>query len=209
MWDKPAGLPVLPPHADLQGDCVLVRLLADQPHRATVAWPAGFEGGLVHRLDTSTSGAVALADDLADLTFLRGLFGDGKLRKRYLLRAARDPDWDQNRCELALAHDPRHKGRMVVQRGRETPHRGKWLPARTSFRRRAGTLFEAEITTGVMHQVRVHAAFVGIPILGDRRYGGGETPQDAPPGLVFYLHHRGFTGPDGLRTAEVPDPSWG
>lgn len=207
VWDKAAGLPVLPPHADPTGDCVLARLLAENPHRAGIAWPEGYEGGIVHRLDTSTSGALALADDLADLMFLRGLFHDRKLRKIYRLRTAREPRWNENTCALPLGHDPRHKGRMVVQRGRETPHRGKWLPACTTFRRIDGGLFEAVITTGVMHQIRVHAAFLGIPIVGDRHYGGGPTPADAPPGAVFLLHHVGFTGPD-LETAPTPLPDW-
>lgn len=213
VWDKPAGLPVLPPHADPEGDCVLARLLAAEPGRSTIPWPRGFEGGILHRLDTSTSGAVAIADDPADLVFLRSLFSEGQLAKRYVLRAARDPGWDENSCDRPLAHDPRHKGRMVVERGRQTAHRGRWLPAHTTFRRRSGTLFDAVIRTGVMHQIRVHAAFVGIPILGDRRYGGGETPADAPPGLAFYLHHTGFgtapgfTGPP-LETAPVPLPDW-
>ena len=59
------------------------------------------------------------------------------------------------------------------------------------------------MTTGVMHQVRVHAAFVGIPILGDRRYGGGPEVDGG-----FRLHHRGFVGPDGLHTDPIPEPSW-
>jgi 23S rRNA pseudouridine1911/1915/1917 synthase len=209
VWDKPAGLPVLPPNDDPAGDCVVARLLLAEPERARIAWPAGFEAGVLHRLDTSTSGAVALADDPADLEHLRAAFATGKLVKQYCLRAARDPGWDTNDCERALAHDPRHKGRMVVQRGRDTPHRGRWLPAHTRFRRRHGTLFDAVIRTGVMHQIRVHAAFVGIPILGDRRYGGGETPEGAPPGLVFYLHHVGFSSADpALETAPVPLPDW-
>jgi 23S rRNA pseudouridine1911/1915/1917 synthase len=204
---KPAGIPVFPPHGEPAGDCLLARLLADEPERGTVAWPEGFAGGILHRLDTSTSGAVAVADDPHDLEALRGLFREHRLVKRYRLLSARDPGWDENAVEAPIAHDPRHKGRMVVQRGRHTPHRGSWLPACTAFRRLEGRLFEAEMRTGVMHQIRVHAAFLGIPILGDRRYGGGVTPDDAPDGVTFFLHHVGLSMP-GLRTASVPDPPW-
>jgi len=98
--------------------------------------------------------------------------------------------------------------RMVVQRGRSTPHRGRWYSAETRFRRVAGPLFEARMRTGVMHQIRVHAAFVGIPLLGDRIYGGGATPADAPGGVTFFLHHLGISGPEGLHTDSVPLPSW-
>src|SRR5690606_11456797 len=60
---KPAGLPVFPPHADPAGDCLLARLLAEEPWRAALPWPAGFDGGIAHRLDVSTSGAVLAASD--------------------------------------------------------------------------------------------------------------------------------------------------
>lgn len=204
---KPAGLPVLPPHADPGGDCLLRRLLADEPGRGLLPWPSGFEGGLAHRLDVSTSGAVAVADDVEHLAWLRSCFASGRLHKRYRLWAARDVPWDANRCDLSLAHDRRHRGRMVVRRGARTPHRGRWLQAETCFRRIEGRLWEATMCSGVMHQIRLHAAFLGIPILGDRRYGGGPTPADAPGGLSFYLHHMGFEGA-GVCTAEVADPCW-
>jgi 23S rRNA-/tRNA-specific pseudouridylate synthase len=57
------------------------------------------------------------------------------------------------------------------------------------------------MSTGVMHQIRVHAAFLGVPLAGDARYGGGRTDDG------FHLHHVGFTGP-GLRTEDVPCPTW-
>ncbi len=205
---KPAGVPVFPPHADPQGDCLLARLLRREPGRADQAWPAGFAGGLAHRLDVSTSGAVLVADDPEELAWIRAAFAEGGLRKTYRLLAARDVPWDAHGCTARIAHARRRKGRMVVERGRATPHRGRWYPAETRFRRLRGRLFEAEMRTGVMHQIRVHAAFLGIPILGDRRYGGGPTPADAPPGCEFFLHHLGLEGPGDLRTDPVPLPEW-
>ena len=58
-----------------------------------------------------------------------------------------------------------------------------------------------------MHQIRIHCAFVGLPLLGDRVYGGGKTPTDAPEGVTFFLHHVGFQG-EGVATSPVPSPSW-
>ena len=77
---------------------------------------------------------------------------------------------------------------MVVRRGRNTPHRGRWYPADTRFRQLDGPLWQATITTGVMHQIRAHAAAVGLPLTGDRIYGG-DPWSEAPPGLSFALHH--------------------
>lgn len=204
---KPAGLTVFPPHDQPDGDCLLARLLVDDPARASLAWPAGFEGGISHRLDNSTSGAVLVADSPEELVVIRTAFASGQLRKTYRLRARRVAPWTTNTCDAPIAHDPRHKRRMVVQRGANTPHRGRWLPAHTAFRHRHDDVYEAVITTGVMHQIRVHAAFVGIPLLGDALYGGGQPPPDAPPGLTFFLHHEGLVGPD-VRTDPVPGPGW-
>ncbi len=204
---KPAGLSVLAPHADPSGDCLLKRLLAAEPARAQVPWPRGFEGGIAHRLERATSGAVAVAESAEQLAWLRQRFSSKELHKRYLLWAARDVPWSTNACDRSLAHDRRHRGRMVVQRGARTPHRGRWLPAQTHFRRIEGRLWEATMRTGVMHQIRLHAAFVGIPILGDRRYGGGAAPDAVPGEERFFLHHVGFTGAE-VCTAPIADPGW-
>lgn len=204
--DKPAGLPVLRPNADPDGDCLLARLLAAEPWRREVPWPEGFEGGVLHRLDNGTSGAVAVAASLEELRAVREAFAGRRLRKTYRLLSVRNVGWDQGACDRPIAHDPRHKGRMVVQRGRETPHRGRWHAAHTRFTRLSERCFEVVITTGVMHQIRVHAAFVGLPIAGDARYGGGDAPPGLPDG-AFCLHHVGFEG-GGYRTAPVPLPAW-
>lgn len=206
-WNKPAGLPVFPPHDDPAGDCVLHRLMQASPDRAAHAWPPGFEGGIAHRLDTSTSGALLVADTPGELARIRDAFRDGALTKTYLMRAARKVGWNENSCDRPIAHDARKKHRMIVQRGENTPHRGAWYPAHTRFVRRHGDVWQVQITTGVMHQIRVHAAFVGLPLLGDGTYGGGPTPDGAPEGLTFYLHHVGLVG-GGVRTDPVPDPAW-
>ena len=220
---KPAGLPVFPPHDDPGGDCVLARLLREEPAQDRPDWPAGFEGGIAHRLDTATSGLLLAAASPEALATLRARFASHQLVKRYLLLSWRDVPWDHHEVVAPLAHDARRKARMVVQRGRDTPHRGRWLPARTSFTRRGGlslpegglALFEARMQTGVMHQIRAHAAFAGLALAGDGLYGGGaptpaaqafarEAGLAAPP---FHLHHLGLSGPD-LCPPELPAPAW-
>lgn len=96
---------------------------------------------------------------------------------------------------------------MVIQRGKETAHRGRWYPAHTVFRRVEGSLFEAVIVTGVTHQIRVHAAFLGIALKGDRIYGGGAPDPGQPPEAPFQLHHLGLSGA-GFKTDPVPAPGW-
>lgn len=206
---KPGGLPVFAPHGDAGGDCLLRRWRQEMPEAEAVDWPSGFEGGIAHRLDTPTSGQVLAARTLQGLSRLRDLFSAGALEKRYRLVTAREVPWDDHRVQSPIAHDKRRKDRMIVQRGRATPHRGKWYAAHTRFKRlgpvAGGWLWEAVITTGVMHQIRVHAASVGIPLLGDQRYGGGAPPSDQS--VDFYLHHLGLTGP-GLAPQEIPVPDF-
>lgn len=208
---KPPGLPVFPPHRDPGGACLLRALLAEHPEQAAHDWPDGFAGGIAHRLDIPTSGQVLAARTPDDLVWLRSLFSEKRLRKTYRLLTARDVPWDTNTISAPIAHDRRKKSRMVVQRGSATPHRGKWLPAETRFRRigRVGALwcFEAEMRSGVMHQIRVHAGFAGIALAGDRRYGGGEPPAHFP--VPFALHHVGLVGP-GLQPEPQELPAfWG
>ena len=207
-WDKPAGIPCLTPHADPEGDCVLHRLLAAQPERRAIDWPDGFAGGIAHRLDRSTSGALVVADDLQGLMQVREWFSSKALVKTYRFLAASEVRWHENRCGLEIAHAARRKRRMVVRRGKATPHRGRWYAAQTSFRRIEGRLWEAQIQTGVMHQIRVHAAFLGLALLGDRLYGGGDPREGSGPGRSFFLHHVGLVGPRGVRTDAIPLPDW-
>ncbi len=207
-WNKPAGLPVFPPHDDPHGDCVLTKLLTAEPARGCQPWPEGFAGGIAHRIDISTSGALWVADDPAELAAMRAHFAQRRLRKTYRLRAARGVSWTDHVCDLPIAHDRRRRRRMIVQRGRNTPHRGRWYDAHTEFTQLRGDLWQVVITTGVMHQIRVHAAFVGLPLLGDRLYGGGAPPQTAPEGVQFFLHHEGLVGPGDWSTTPVPLPDW-
>ena len=205
-WNKEAGQTVFPPHADPEGPCCLRDLLAAQPWRAVIDWPAGFEGGIAHRLDVPTSGALLVADSLEELQELRDHFKAKRLRKTYRFQTARTVPWSQHIVETPIAHDKRRSSRMVVQRGANTPHRGRWYPAYTELLQLESGLWQAVITTGVTHQIRVHAASVGIALQGDRRYGGGPTPTGWP--CAFRLHHVGLQGPLELRTDPVPLPEW-
>lgn len=215
VLDKPSGLPCFPPHAAPQGDCLLARLVAAHPAQDRDDWPRGFAGGIAHRLDVHTSGMVLAATSPQALGWLRALFTERRLDKRYHFLSRRQVPWSEHRVDRPLAHDRRRKARMVIQRGRNTPHRGRWLPAATTLRRVGAVgeygLWEARMASGVMHQVRVHAAFAGLALAGDRLYGGGEpTPwalafrPEEPP---FHLHHVGLSGP-GLAPFPLDRPGW-
>ncbi len=196
---KPAGIPVFAPHADPSGESLLGRLLSEGAISQFVSdersWPQGFEGGMLHRLDTWTSGLVVAARTQTGFKRGRAMFGSQDLEKTYVFLTDRQVSWDQHQVDHDLAHDPKRKSRMVWRRGRNTPHRGKWYPATTWFRRmgRRGSLhlWEAVMQTGVMHQIRLHAAAAGLPLLGDRLYGGTALVGDEQR---FFLHHERLAG---------------
>ena len=204
VYNKPSGIPVFPPHADPDGDCLLHRIeLPDEE------WPPGFQGGLAHRLDTPTSGQLLAAATREDLDWIRGLFSTGRLRKVYRFVSDGEVSWDEHVVDTPIAHDKRKRSKMIVQRGKNTPHRGKWYCAHTEFKRmgptlNGGSVWQAVITTGVMHQIRVHAAWVGLPLRGDQRYGGGQPVMNKTP---FFLHHVGLSGP-GIHPEQAPIPDF-
>jgi len=146
------------------------------------------------------------------LAALRARFATRRLRKEYCFLTRKQVPWDQHVIDRPVAHDRRRKGRVVVQRGRNTPHRGRWRDAETELTRLGPVdgglwMWRAVMSTGVMHQIRVHAAFAGLALAGDRIYGGGEWQADRPERVAFALHHCGLSGPDLHPTPVVP-PGW-
>ncbi len=164
--DKPGGLPghALDPR---EHDCVAAFLAARFPETAAVGDP--WSSGLVHRLDTGTSGLLVGARTAAVHDALRAAFRRHEIAKGYLAIVAGHPP-ARLRLDTPLAHDPHDRRRMVP-----APPDARAWPACTEavVLARNGThaLLDVTIHTGVTHQVRVHLAAAGFPVLGDTLYG--------------------------------------
>ena len=130
----------------------------------------------VHRLDADTSGVLLLAKSPGAVNTFGGLFEGRRMEKVYLAVVRGIPAQNEWTCRLELAPDTREIGRMRVD-----AHYGK--EAETQFRvlqSKGGlTLIEARPVTGRTHQIRVHLAESGCPVVGDRLYGQGESPVAA------------------------------
>jgi 23S rRNA pseudouridine1911/1915/1917 synthase len=201
--DKPAGLLSVPAHPGAgEEDSVLGRLLEEKRQRAPGrrAWI-----GRVHRLDRDTSGALAFALTRPAREGLLALFRDHRIERRYLALVEGLPPKDEGRIEAPIAD--RYDGRRQVARPNE-PQR----PALTRYtvrERLAGAaLLEVMLETGRQHQIRLHLAHVGLPVLGDTVYRaarGTSLPVKARRQML-HAARLGFVHPVTGEPVQVDSP---
>lgn len=190
--DKPAGIPSQPLRAGERGT-VANAIVARWPECAAIGDDPR-DGGLVHRLDIGTSGALIAARNATTYRALREAFGQGLVDKDYVAITEGRPV-------------SRDTDAPLVQRGDHVRvDHTDGLPAYTSFTvERANdryALVRCAAQTGRMHQVRAHLAHVGSPIAGDTLYGG--QPLGDLQG--FLLHAAKIAFPLGNEKVVVEAP---
>jgi 23S rRNA pseudouridine1911/1915/1917 synthase len=180
--NKPAGMVVHPAVGHASGTLV----------NAVLGYDPEIEGiggeerpGVVHRLDKETSGVILLAKNERAHRWLQDQFRLRKVEKTYLALVDGKPPTPSGRVEAHIGRDPSHRKRMAIvpeSRGREAISEYKTLE---TFK--AQTLLEFHPLTGRTHQIRLHCAFLGCPIVGDEVYG--RKKQSIPMDRHF-LHAR-------------------
>jgi 23S rRNA pseudouridine1911/1915/1917 synthase len=171
--DKPAGLVVHPSAGHGSGTLVNALLGRAIERGEPLGSIAGVgRPGIVHRLDKDTSGLIVIAKtDAAQATLMRQ-FGDRTVEKEYLALVRGEPPATRGRIEAPIGRDPRDRQRMaVVAGGRDSTTEYEQLAAGGGY-----ALLALHPLTGRTHQIRAHLAYLGLPIAGDVRYGGGEGP---------------------------------
>ena len=173
VLNKPAKMPSVALRPT-QTDTVANFLLARFPETA-MASPSPLEAGLVHRLDTATSGLLVAARTRAAYTALRRQFSTCQVEKLYVARVVGHFDFSGHiRFFLAPVGKGGQRMRVIEaqadQRGR--PKSQEALSTYTPLERLAhSTLVRIQIHTGVRHQIRAHLASLGYPVVGDTLYG--------------------------------------
>lgn len=200
--NKPAGM-VVHPSAGHSSGTLVHAALAHAPDLPGVGGEQ--RPGVVHRLDKDTSGLIMIAKNDRAHRWLQDQFRLRKVKKVYLTLVDGVPPTPEGRIEAAIARDPSKRKRMAVvpdDRGRESI-----TEYRTLENFPAHTLIEAHPYTGRTHQIRLHLAFLGTPIVGDTIYGRKK------PTLVItrhFLHAARLTvqllGESEPRTFTVPLP---
>ena len=196
---KPAGL-LTHPTASRPVGTLVNRLLGMEVPLAASGGP--LRPGIVHRLDAGTSGLLVVAKTDRAFAALKAMFARHAVERRYLALVRGHPEHDSFTVDAPLG---RRAARIAVDRvqGR---------PAVTAFEVRErvarATLLEAAPETGRTHQIRVHLAAIGHPILGDRAYGGaGDAARVLGLSRPFLHSWRiGFVHPFSGERVEVEEP---
>ena len=164
--DKAAGMVVHPAPGNWSG--TLVNALKGRGEALSDTGDPTREG-IVHRLDKETSGLLLVAKTDRAHRALGAAMVQRRISRRYAAMCWGHLDEDQVTVDRPMGRDPKDRKRMAVIAS------GK--PAKTAFVRigrfDAGDLLRAHLFTGRTHQIRVHMASIGHPVLGDDTYGGG------------------------------------
>ncbi len=199
--DKPAGLVVHPGAGNTEGT-LAAGLLARYPEVAAVGQPG--RPGIVHRLDKQTSGLLAVARSTAGYDGLVAQLAARQVGREYLALVWGRPEAPAGMVDAPIGRSTREPTRMAVSaRGREA--RTRYQVERAYSGPEEVSLLRCRLETGRTHQIRVHLAAIGHPVVGDRRYGGHRQGLPVPRPFL-HAARLSFTHPVTEEPLEFTSP---
>jgi len=158
--------------------------------------------GIVHRLDKETSGLLVIAKNNASHLKLAKQFAEHSIQRKYIAIVSGRLEFDENIIEAPIARNPLKRKNMAVSFTQNSKYAKTHY--RTLKRSKDFSLLELRPFTGRTHQLRVHLAFIGHPILGDAKYGKGNFF----PRLALHAQEIGFIHPSTNKpvhfTSKIP-----
>jgi 23S rRNA pseudouridine1911/1915/1917 synthase len=160
---------------------------------------------VVHRLDKGTSGLLVLAKTSTAYDSLTGQLAARRVHRRYRVVVHGRVGLDRGVVDAPIGRDPHHRQRMAIR----PPSRGKRATTRYRVLERFPrfTYLEAALETGRTHQIRVHMASLGHPVVGDLTYGRARGRLAVPfEGLALHAAELGFLHPTTQERLEFTSP---
>lgn len=206
--DKPAGMVVHPAAGNWSGTLVNA-LLGREPDLMDDDEMDPLRPGIVHRLDKDTSGALVIAKTPKALRKLSRMFAEREVEKTYLAIVHGWPVPNASVIKTAFGRHPVDRKRMTVLRageGREAVT-AYYVLQKGWYKGVKAALVRVRLHTGRTHQIRVHMAYAGCPLLGDKLYNKGRT-SDVPRQMLHawqlrFIHPQ--TGEELEFEAPIPE----
>ena len=194
--DKPAGMVVHPAPGNYEH--TLVNALLHRFKKLSDINPQ--RPGIVHRLDKDTSGIIVVAKNNDTHLDLVKQFADHSIKRKYVALVKGKMEFNENIIEMPIGRHPYQRENMAVGFTKSTRYAKTYY--RTLKRAPFWSLVELEPYTGRTHQLRVHLAFIGHPVLGDSKYG----QHNEFVRMALHARYLGFTHPSSRKFVEFASP---
>jgi 23S rRNA pseudouridine1911/1915/1917 synthase len=195
--DKPAGLSV---HAGVgTGEKTLVDFLLEKfPDIKSVGDAPDIRPGIVHRLDKETSGVMIVARNQKTFEFLKDLFKNRNIEKKYLAVVHGELKEKEGRVEGEMGRSKKDFRKQALVRGKISVRKERYSLTHYKVKKEFDkcALLEVSPKTGRMHQIRVHLHSIGHPIVGDKKYTFKEFKRISTARMFLHACSISFIGPN-------------